>query len=91
MARPNIACVDFELLNPGDEFTIEFTCTGKSSIPKVEARIEGINQIALLEPAHIERRLAKAFVYVVTGFPIVMITLVLILQPPHSLVGLLVM
>lgn len=49
-SKPNTVSLAFDLLNPGDELTAEFTCTGKSTFPKVVARIEGIEEIELLEP-----------------------------------------
>jgi hypothetical protein len=36
---------DFDLFNPGEQFTVEFICTGESAVPKVTARIEGISHI----------------------------------------------
>jgi hypothetical protein len=45
----NIACLNFDLLNPTDEVTIEFVCTGTSKDPIVTARIEGIKEITLLD------------------------------------------
>lgn len=44
-ARVTIAQLEFDLLNPGEELTAEFLCTGESSVPKLTARIEGITQI----------------------------------------------
>lgn len=35
----------FDLLNPKEEFTAEFLCTGNSSLPIPKARIEGISKI----------------------------------------------
>jgi hypothetical protein len=49
-SKPNRVSLTFDLLNPGDELAAEFTCTGKSTFPKVAARIEGIEEIELLEP-----------------------------------------
>lgn len=42
---PNKVFMVFDLLNPGDEITIEFLCAGASTIPQVEARIEGLKAI----------------------------------------------
>lgn len=55
-SRPSAVSLDFDLLNPGDELTAEFTCTGQSKMPKVTARIEG-GEIELLEPE--EKRLKR--------------------------------
>jgi len=56
-SRPRVVELDFDLLNPGEELTAEFTCTGEIAIPKVTARIEGITEIELLDPE--EMRLSK--------------------------------
>jgi hypothetical protein len=41
------AQLSFDLLNPKDEITAEFLCTGIYTPPKIEARIEGIKQIEM--------------------------------------------
>lgn len=39
------ATLNFDLLNPGDEQTVEFIYTGNDNVPIVAARIEGISKI----------------------------------------------
>ncbi len=49
-----VTLISFNLLNPQEEFTVEFVCTGKPSLPIVKARIEGITQIELLDRSGIQ-------------------------------------
>ncbi len=57
----------FVLLNPGDEFTAEFVCTGRSQIPHVTARIEGVREIELLDAGQMywrePRQIAKVTLF----------------------------
>jgi len=53
---PRVWPLNFDLLNPDDEVTAEFLCTGKVAIPKVAARIEGISEIGVLDPTEIEKQ-----------------------------------
>jgi len=55
-SRSNAVSLDFDLLNPKEELTVEFTCTGHSEIPKVTARIEGVREIGLLDPEESQLR-----------------------------------
>jgi hypothetical protein len=48
-SRPRAVSLDFDLLNQGDEFVAEVTCTGNSTLPKVTARIQGITEIGLFD------------------------------------------
>lgn len=48
--RVNSTSLIFDLLNPRDELTVEFICTGKSEIPKLTARIEGVSQVDTISP-----------------------------------------
>ena len=52
----NARILTFDLLNPGDEITAEFLCTGKVALPKVTARIEGISEIGVLDPEELRLR-----------------------------------
>lgn len=45
----NVASLDFDLLNPNDELTVEFVCTGLIKMPHVSGRIEGIRTIELMD------------------------------------------
>lgn len=45
----------FDLLNPNDEISAEFLCTGDVNLPTVVARIEGVRNIDALDPE--EKRL----------------------------------
>ena len=47
----------FDLLNPGDELSAEFTCTGKPKTPRVTARIAGLSQVETVDSE--ERQLRK--------------------------------
>ncbi len=40
----------FDLFNPGEEFAVEFLCTGETTLPKLSARIEGISEIGIRDP-----------------------------------------
>jgi hypothetical protein len=62
-SRPDSAVLDFDLLNQGEEFTIEFVFTGKYAIPKIMARIEGLSEIELLDPeeTHLQEEAHKAW------------------------------
>jgi len=55
--RPNAVNLKFDLLNPEDELTMEFTCSGNGRVPKVSGRIEGMKEVVLLDPE--EKRLRK--------------------------------
>lgn len=55
-SKPHAISLDFDLLNQGDELTVEFTCTGKSTSPQVTARIEGIKRIELLDLEEVRLR-----------------------------------
>jgi hypothetical protein len=46
----NSASLLLDLLNPREEMTVEFVCTGRIQMPKVEARIEGISKIDVIGP-----------------------------------------
>jgi hypothetical protein len=54
--KRNAVELGLELLNPGEELTAQFVCTGEGRTPTVTARIEGITEIELLDPE--ETRLA---------------------------------
>ena len=43
------AALIFDLLNPGDELTMKFTCAGKNPEPEVTARIEGLAEIETVD------------------------------------------
>jgi hypothetical protein len=44
--KNNLIRCFFDLLNPGDEFTLQFVCLGESKeLPNITARIEGVKQI----------------------------------------------
>ncbi|MEA3356863.1 MAG: hypothetical protein U9Q67_00270 [Patescibacteria group bacterium] len=44
--KDNLIRCFFDLLNPGDEFTLQFVCLGESKeLPNITARIEGVKQI----------------------------------------------
>jgi len=44
-ATASYAVMEFDLLNPGEELSAEFICTGASKWPRVVARIEGVSEI----------------------------------------------
>lgn len=44
------------LMNPNDEFTAEFTCTGVAQPPQVKARIVGISDITLVNAEDLRRK-----------------------------------
>ncbi len=47
--NPNVAYLEFDLLNPGWETSAEFLCSGKSSLPSITAKIEGILNIGQVD------------------------------------------
>jgi amino acid transporter len=49
ISKTSRVSLDFDLLNPGDEFVVSFLCTGKHELPEVTARIEGITEMARIE------------------------------------------
>lgn len=53
-AEVTTAQLQFELLNPGEELTIEFLCTGESRAPGLTARIEGVTQIDIVDSQEME-------------------------------------
>jgi hypothetical protein len=55
--KPNAVNLKFDLLNPEDELTMEFTCSGNGRVPKVSGRIEGMTEVVPLDPE--EKRLRK--------------------------------
>jgi hypothetical protein len=54
--KRNAVELGLELLNPGEELTAQFVCTGEGRTPTVTARIEGITEIELLDPEEIRLR-----------------------------------
>ena len=48
--QANQAILSFDLLNQGKQLTIVFLCSGKSNLPRVSARIEGISKIEIRPP-----------------------------------------
>lgn len=54
--RPLVHTLEFELLNPGDELTVEFLCTGQTTLPQLTARIEGVTRIDQLDPELLKLR-----------------------------------
>lgn len=67
--EPNVISLEFNLLNPKDEFVTEFLCTGKNAVPEITARIEGVEQIKLLTPGQKQtkalRNAAIAFIMLI--------------------------
>ncbi len=75
----------FDLLNPGDEFKVEFLCTGESGVPEASARIEGIQEIETHDPEEVILRervqggkmlilmgsVILALVYIISWFAII--------------------
>ncbi len=59
--NPNIAHLEFDLLNPEWETSAEFLCTGKSSLPSITAKIEGVLGIGQInyEEQRIRRRMKE--------------------------------
>lgn len=57
----NQATLIFELLNPKDELTTEFVCTGEAKTPKVTARIEGVTTVESGESREEEIAVARLF------------------------------
>jgi hypothetical protein len=55
-SKRNAVELGLELLNPGEELTAQFVCTGEGGTPTVTARIEGITRIELLDPEDIRLR-----------------------------------
>lgn len=49
IVRENRVFLVFDLLNPKEELTTEFVCTGKAATPGVTARIEGVGSIETLK------------------------------------------
>lgn len=47
--QANIVQLRFDLMNPGDYFSFEMTCTGSSRVPDVTAGIEGVSSIDVLD------------------------------------------
>jgi hypothetical protein len=54
--KPATLLLDFDLLNPSDELTIELLCTGKVSFPNISARIEGMTEISTLDIEFVQVR-----------------------------------
>ena len=52
----NKATVQFALLNPEDEFTLEFICTGVNRYPEVSGHIEGVKEIKIVDPDALYKR-----------------------------------
>lgn len=50
------ASMSFGLLNPDDEVVVEFLCTGEPLLPSLTARIEGIKELAIIDPTEAEYR-----------------------------------
>jgi len=91
IARPNIASLNFELLNPGEGLTIEFTCTGKSGVPQVTARIEGIKEIAVLESEEAKLRDEIGIgIYATVGVLAVSLFAYLVFKPSRMILAVLV-
>lgn len=85
--RARAMSLDFDLLNPGEELTAEFMCTGRSTLPKVTARIEGISEIEKLEPE--ERRLKREAMSAVPKgiFLLIFLTIAALVSTPMQLRG----
>ena len=82
-AKVNVAQLDFDLLNPGDELTAEFVCTGKSSLPKLTTRIEGVSDVDLLD-SQVMRWKNEIKTAVVFGGGVMLLMLVLIAIFPST-------
>jgi hypothetical protein len=70
---------EFELLNPGDQFTAEFVCAGEPAWPNVRARIAGVPQIRTLDSHQVrmKRDIARAGAVALGFFTIAGITALL--------------
>jgi hypothetical protein len=55
----------FDLMNPGDDFTAEFTCTGPPRAPSLTARIVGVAEVSLLdaEELRLKREINSALIF----------------------------
>jgi hypothetical protein len=54
-AKPNVVGLDFDLLNPGDRFGVEFVWIGPPTEPKVSTRIEGVGKVEPLGREELQR------------------------------------
>ena len=61
---PALAVMEFDLLNPVDELTVEFVCTGAKELPSVAARMEGISGIEMASVGDLPRRRRQGRVWV---------------------------
>ena len=69
--KNNLIRCFFDLLNPGDEFTLQFVCLGESKeLPNITARIEGVKQIEVETSSASEenlermRKIGKWYIYI---------------------------
>lgn len=83
VGKPSSIGLDFGLLNPEDELTAEFLCTGKSQVPDVTARIEGVQEIEVVDSEAIrEERLRR--VSLVQGMANIFVVFAIFLIVPRS-------
>lgn len=73
--------LDIELLNPREEITVEFICSGKSSAPSVVTRIDGVKEIDTLDET--DRKLLEEFRFY-RGYLIVAPALILVMYVFNS-------
>lgn len=73
--RVNSTSLIFDLLNPKDELSIEFICTGARGVPIITARIEGVSQVDVIGPD--ELRLLQRTAFVSSGCGITFMALML--------------
>ena len=83
----NLIRCPFDLLNPSDEFTLQFVCLGESEeLPNITARIEGIKQIGVetlsVSEEKFERMKRLGIVYIAGGF--FMFIIAFALYPIHD-------
>ena len=87
-SKPNSVSLTFDLLNPRDELTVQFICTGASVAPEVKARIEGVSEIELFDaPDKYSLMNARRVMLIAVMFA-AMLVLLLFLSPSVALLPL---
>ena len=86
----NLIRCSFDLLNPGDELTLQFVCLGESKeLPNIGARIEGIKHVETISVSEeiAERMKRLGNLYIVGGFLLLILSFILypILDGAHSI------
>ena len=82
-SEPVEAILEFDLLNPGDEFAVEFLCTGDSDLPTLSARIEGVARIDQFTPETLKPPPLVAFTAIL-GIVVTLSALILVILNPDQ-------